>query len=152
MRDLFTFAVALGLLLPALTIVSPVQAQWQNLETVQGSGGKTTTLTQQPRRLADGLSARALGIAVNDTTRWALSLIGVDENDSIRLRYGGETLPILRIERPTDGPGPTTIYVSKETFLTIAETQTVKIKLGGTTASFPSKLRREMGEIIRRVS
>ena len=151
MRPLSLLSLGFGLLFALTAGPTPAHAQWENIDTVQGAQGKKTTLTKRPRRLADGLSARALGISAPDTTRWALSLIGADAEDAIELKYGNESLPILDIERPSDGVGPTQVFVSESTFRTIADTKAVRIQVGVTTAAVPPKLRREMGEILRRV-
>jgi len=111
------------------------------------------TVTAQPHSVADGLSVRAMGIETTmDSTRWALSLIGADPEADISLSYGGESLSIEEISRPEDGVGPTEVYVTQETFLTMAEMGAVTLTVGGTTRSLPEQLRREMQEIFERVS
>lgn len=127
-------------------------AQWENLETVEGPYGEETTLTKTPHSLADGLSARALGIASSDTTRWAISLIGAAPDDEISLTHGGEALSILAVNRPTEGVGPTKVFVSQETFLTMAESAAVTLRVGDRTLSLPAQLRREMKKIFGKVS
>ena len=122
-------------------------AQLSNVDTVEGPRGEKTTLTAQPHGIADGLSVRALGIAAPDTTRWALSLIGAGPDEEIALQYAGESLPLLSVQRPDDGVGPTRVYVSQETFLTMAETSTVTLRVGATSVSLPDQLRREMAAI-----
>lgn len=148
------FARALGLLLGGallLTVgVVPAAAQWENIETVEASYGKTVTLIQRPHGVAEGLSARALSIARSDTTQWAISLIGASPKDTISITYGDEPLPVRDIQFPSDGVGPTKIFVSKETFLTMAETKTVTLRVGDVSATLPDQLRREMKEIFRR--
>lgn len=130
----------------------PALAQWSNIETVEGAYGQQITLTKQPHNVGDGLSARALGVAATDTTRWALSLIGASPEDTIAVTYGGETLAVLDVQHPEDNVGPTKVYVSAETFLTMAETEAVTLRVGDVTTSLPAQLRREMEEIFRRVS
>jgi hypothetical protein len=130
----------------------PASAQWNNIETVEGTYGKKMTLTKTPHSVAEGLSVRALGITSPDTTQWALSLIGTAPEDKIVLVYGDETLPIRDIKRPSDGVGPTRVFVSKETFLTVAETGSVKLRVGDRTAPLPAQLRREMKQIFKQVS
>ncbi len=136
------FLVLLGLLAAV-----PVQAQSGNVTTVEGAQGEKMTVTAQPHSVAEGLSVRAMGIQAPDTTRWALSLIGADPEADISLSYGGESLPIESVSRPEDGVGPTEVFVTQETFLTMAETGTVTLTVGGTARSLPEQLRREMKEI-----
>jgi hypothetical protein len=131
--------------------VVPAAAQWENIETVEGAYGKKITLTKTPHRLAEGLSARAMGIAAPDTTQWSLSLIGAAPEDSISLAYDGDALPVLQVQRPDDGVGPTEVFVSKETFLTMAETAAVRLRVGDVTTGLPPDLRREMEEVFERV-
>lgn len=121
-----------------------------NVDTVEGPRGDETTLTAQPHEVADGLSVRAMGIAASDTTRWALSLIGAAPDDEIALRYGTESLPLLSVQRPDDGVGPTRVYVSQQVFLTMAETSPVTLRVGSTSAVLPEQLRREMAHIFER--
>jgi len=131
--------------------VSPAAAQWENIETVEGGYGQKITLTKTPHRLADGLSVRAMGIAASDTTRWSLSFIGAAAEDSISIAYDGERLPILRVQRPDDGVGPTEVFVSQETFLTMAETAAVTLRVGDVSTPLSNDLRREMKQVFRRV-
>lgn len=132
----------------------PAVGQNANLETVEGPGaGERTTLTPTPYSLADGLSVRVLGVSGRDTTRWGFRLIGAERDDDIRLRYGGEELPIVRIDRPAEGEiGPTTVYVGREAFLTMAETETVTLQVGDTRTSLPDDLRRQMRRIFEVVT
>ena len=150
---LFRLSGALfGGLLFVLSSAAPAAAQWENIETVEGAYGEEITLTKQPHSVADGLSARALGIVAPDTTKWVLSLIGTAPEDEIEVQYGGETLTILDVQRPDDGIGPTKVFVSQEAFLTMAETEAVTLRVGGVKAPLPPQLRREMKEIFGRVS
>jgi hypothetical protein len=141
----------LGSLLLLLSAAAPAAAQWENIETVEGAYGEQITLTRQPHSLADGLSARALGVAAPDTTTWALSLIGAAPDEEITVTYGGEPLPILDVQRPDDGVGPTKVFVPEEAFLTMAETETVTLRVGDVETSLPSQMRQEMAEIYKRV-
>lgn len=144
------FGVLLGGALLLTVDVAPAAAQWENIEAVEGSYGKTVTLTQRPHGVAEGLSARALSIARSDTTQWAISLIGASPEDTISITYGDEPLPVQDIQPPSDGVGPIKVFVSKETFLTMAETKTVTLRVGDVSATLPDQLRREMEEIFRR--
>lgn len=144
-----------GLLVSAFLLLlstSSAAAQWENIETVEGPYGEETTLTKTPHRLADGLSVRALGIASSDTTQWAISLIGGAPSDTISLAYGDESLSILNVDRPSEGVGPTKIFVSQETFLTMAESAAVMLRVGDRTVSLPAQLRREMKKIFEKVT
>ena len=135
----------------SLCVAPPTFAQSaENVTTVEGPRGEEMTLTAQPHGLADGLSARAMCISAPDTTRWALSLIGATEEDEISLTYGDESMPIEGIDRPEDGVGPTKVYVSKENFLTMAETATVTLRVGTVSVSLPEALRHEMRVIFDR--
>jgi hypothetical protein len=127
-------------------------AQMGNVDTVEGPRGDKTTLTAQPHGIADGLSVRALGIAAPDTTRWALSLIGAAPDDEIALQYADESLPLLSVQRPDDGVGPTRVYVSQETFLTLAESSSVTLRVGSISVVLPKQLRREMTAIFERTA
>lgn len=147
----FAFGLLAGVLV-LLSVNTRVVAQWENIDTVEGPYGEEMTLTEQPFRLAEGLSVRAVALASTDTTRWALSFIGMSPDDSISLDYGGDQLPVLQIHRPDDGVGPTKVFVSEETFLTMAETEAVTLQIGGVSAALPDQLRREMEEIFRRLS
>ncbi len=144
------FNVLLGAVLLLAFGVGSAAAQWENIEMVEGSYGKDVTLTQRPHGVAEGLSARALSIARSDTTQWAISIIGASPEDTISISYGDEPLPIRDIQAPSDGVGPTKVFVSKETFLTMAETQSVTLRVGDVTTAFPEQLRQEMREIFRR--
>jgi len=139
----------LGVLVPALA-----QGQAENIQTVEGPRGEQMTVTAQPHGLADGLSVRAMGIETTmDSTRWALSLIGAEPGEAVSIRYGDESLTVEAVRPPADGgPGPIKVYVSQETFLTIAETGGVRLTAGGVTATLPEQLRREMRIIFERVS
>jgi len=147
----FPGAVLGGLLL-LLSAAGPAAAQWENIETVEGPYGEEMTVTKRPHAVAEGLSARAMAIARPDTTRWALSLIGTSPDDSLSIEYGDESLSILDIQHPDDGVGPTKVFVSQEAFLTMAETQTVRLSVGSVTAQLPDQLRQEMEEIFKRAN
>lgn len=150
-----------GRLLPSLLVapaiilatVVPSIAQESNLETVEGPNpGEQTTLTVTPHVLTEEISARALGIEGPNGTRWALTLIGVNSADSIGLTMGGESLTIKEISRPGEEEvGPTRLYVSKETFLTIVETEAVRLHVGDTAISVPKEMREDMQLIVERV-
>lgn len=141
-----------GGLLALLLPTTAVHAQMGNVQTVEGAQGKKTTLTAQPHKVAEGLSVRAMGVVDPDTTRWALSLIGVGPDESIALAYGNESLPLYDIQRPDDGVGPTTVFVSQRAFRLMAETKSVRLTVGTRTVGLPTSLRREMTVIIRRVT
>lgn len=143
--------VGCGLL---LVLAPPAAAQSSNLDTVEGPySGERTTLTVTPHELTDEISARALGVQSPDGTRWALTLIGVTSSDSLSLTLGGETLPIEDISRPDeDEVGPTRLYLSQETFLTIAETESVRLHVGEVTTGFPAQMRKEMQQIFEKVT
>ena len=136
-----------------LFCAAPVMAQMENVETVDGSGDRTLTLTAEPHRLADMLSVRAMGITGPATqTRWALSFIGAAPEDSISIQYGDKSLAIERINRPEDGIGPTRVYVSEEAFLTMAETSEVTLTVGDVSTALPEQMRREMQFIFKELS
>lgn len=138
----------------SLFLATPMLAQSGNVKTVEGPRGEKMTVTAQPHGVAEGLSVRAMGISPPnaDTTRWALSLIGAAPEDSISLRYGEESLPITQINRPEGGVGPVKVYVSRQAFLTMAETSTVTLTVGGVSATLPSQLRQEMRDIFKSMS
>ena len=144
-----------GILLAGFCALSmapvPAAAQWENIDTVEGPGGEETTLIRRPHSLADGVSVRALGITRSDSTRWALGLVGAAPEDTIALRYGEESLSIQEVRRPSDGVGPTRVFVSADVFLTLAETATATLQVGDVRATLPAQLRREMKEIFERV-
>jgi len=146
-RRFFLLAGLLVFVLP-----SAVHAQSGNVQTVEGAQGKKTTLTAQPHKVAEGLSVRAMGVVDSDTTRWALSLIGVGPDEAVSLAYGNESLPVYDIQRPDDGIGPTTVFVSQRAFLLMAETGSVRLTVGDVTTGLPTSLRREMKIIFRRVT
>jgi hypothetical protein len=57
------------------------------------------------------------------------------------------------VNPPADGGvGPVRVYVSQQTFLTMAETGGVTLTVGDVTAPLPEQLRREMRQIFERVS
>jgi len=147
-RRVFLLGV-LGLLVPILA-----QGQAENIQTVEGPRGEQMTLTAQPHSLADGLSVRAMGIETTmDSTRWALSLIGAEPGEEVTIHYGDESLPVRKVQPPQDGgPGPIRVYISQETFLTMAETGGLRLRVGGVTAPLPEQMRREMQIIFERVS
>jgi hypothetical protein len=150
------FTRVLGALLGSVLLLAiaaaPATAQWENIETVEGAYGSDMTLTERPHSVAEELSVRALAIGRSDTTRWALSLIGASLDDTISVAFGDESLPVQDIQRPSGGVGPTKVFVSKEAFLTMAETQTVTLRVGDVTVTLPEQLRQEMEEIFRRAS
>lgn len=146
------FGVLLGGILFLAMGAIPAAAQWENIETVEGPYGEEMTLTKRPHGVADGLSVRALSISRSDTTRWAISLIGASPKDPLAITYGDESLSIQDVQSPSDGVGPTKVFVSAEAFLTMAETQTVTLRVGDVTAALPDQLRREMKEIFERVN
>lgn len=133
---------------------STATAQSSNVETVKGpSSGENTTLTVTPHALNDDVSARALGVSGPAGTRWALTLIGTSRADSIRLTLGDEALPIEDISRPAeDEVGPTRVYLSRKTFLTIAETDGVRLHVGDTALTLPPQMREEMQQIFEEVT
>jgi hypothetical protein len=129
--------------------VVPAAAQSSNLDTIEGPGsGERTTLMVTPLRLTDGVSGRALGVRSPSGTRWALTLIGVRRSDSLRLTLGTEALPIKDLQRPgADDVGPTHLYLSQETFLTVAEQSKVRLHIGDRTVALPAELRTQMRQI-----
>jgi len=144
------FLLLAGLLVFVLPSIA--HAQSGNVRTVEGAQGKKTTLTAQPHKVAEGMSVRAMGVVDPDTTRWALSIIGVELDEAVSLAYGNESLPVYDIQRPDDGIGPTTVFVSQRAFRLMAETAAVRLTVGDVTTSLPRSLRREMRIILRRVT
>ncbi|MFB6230305.1 MAG: hypothetical protein ABEL04_04040 [Salinibacter sp.] len=142
------------LVLLALLLVSPpAAAQEANVKTIEGPGAsEKTTLMASPRPLTEEISARAVGVKAPNGTRWALTLIGIGSADSLKLTMGDQTLPIEDIRRPDKGEvGPTRLYVSQKTFLTIAETSTVQLRVDSVKTGFPEQMRKEMQLIFERV-
>lgn len=131
----------------------PAAAQSSNIETIEGPGeGENTTLTITPHVLTDDVSARAIAVESPNGRRWALTLIGITPTDSIGLTLGDEPLPIKDVSRPAEGEvGPTRVYLSQETFLTIADTPGVRLHLGDATTSIPDQMRTEMQKIFDEV-
>lgn len=106
------------------------------------------TLTITPHVLNDDVSARAVGVDSPSGTRWALTLIGISRADSIRLTLGDDTLPVEDISRPAeDEVGPTRVYLSQKTFLTVAERDGVRLHVGDTALPLPAQMREEMQQI-----
>ena len=134
-------------------LAGPAAAQMPNLDTVEGpSAGEHTTLMISPYAITDDVSARALGVRSPNGTRFALTLIGIARTDSIRLSLAGETLPIEDITRPAEGEvGPTQVYLSQKTFLTLADRSGARIQIGNQTARIPLQMRKEMQKIFERV-
>lgn len=134
-------------------LAAPVAAQESNIDTIEGPGtGESTTLTVTPHELTDDVSARAIGIERPNGLRLALTLIGTTSADSIGLTLGDEPLPIEDISRPDDDEvGPTRVYLSQETFLTIANTPEVRLHIGDATANIPDQMRKEMRTIFDKV-
>lgn len=133
----------------AALFAAPVAAQSPNLDTVEGpSTGEKTTLTITPHSLTDDVSARALGVKGPNGNRFAITLIGITRTDSVGLTLGDKPLPIEDISRPDeDEVGPTRVYLSQETFLTIADTPEVRLHIGDATAKIPDQMRKEMRTI-----
>jgi hypothetical protein len=131
------------------TFAAPVAAQSSNIETIEGPGsGESTTLTLTPRVLTDDVSARAIAVESPNGRRWALTLIGTSSADSIGLTLGNEPLPIEDVSRPDEGEvGPTRVYLSQETFLTIADTPGVRLHIGDAKTPIPDQMRTEMRKI-----
>jgi hypothetical protein len=140
------FAVLVGGLVFSAPLAS---AQSSNIETVEGSRpGEKMTLTITPHVLNDDVSARAVGVDSPSGTRWALTLIGISRADSIRLTLGDDTLPVEDISRPAeDEVGPTRVYLSQKTFLTVAERDGVRLHVGDTALPLPAQMREEMQQI-----
>ncbi|PSQ81602.1 MAG: hypothetical protein BRD41_02175 [Bacteroidetes bacterium QS_1_63_11] len=134
-------------------LAAPAAAQESNIDTIEGPGtGESTTLTVTPHELTDDVSARAIGIERPNGLRLALTLIGTASADSIGLTLGDEPLPIEDISRPDeDEVGPTRVYLSQETFLTIADTPEVRLHIGDATANIPDQMRKEMRMIFDKV-
>lgn len=135
-------------------LIAPVaMAQSSNLDTVEGPGvGEKTTLTITPHPLTEEVSARALAVSSPNGPRWALTLIGVTRADSIGLTLGGEALPVEEVSQPAeDEVGPTRIYLSQKTFLTVAETGGIRLHIGDTTTALPDQMREEMRQIFEEV-
>lgn len=128
-------------------------AQFSNLDTVEGpSSGETTTLMIAPHSLTENVSGRAIGIKSPNDTRFALTLIGITSADSIGLTLDDEALPIEEVSRPAEGEiGPTRVYVSQQTFLTLAERTGVRLHIGDTSTQFPDQMRKEMRKIFEDV-
>jgi hypothetical protein len=128
-------------------------AQYSNLDTVEGlSAGEQTTLMISPHSLTEDVSARALGVKAPNATRFALTLIGITPADSIGLTLGGEPLPIEEISRPAEGEvGPTRIYLSQQTFLTLADRSGARLHVGDTSTRLPDQMRKEMQKIFETV-
>ncbi|MFP4228424.1 MAG: hypothetical protein ACLFTE_06310 [Salinivenus sp.] len=144
-----------GLLLGSILFApAPAAAQSENVTTVEGpNDGENTTLTERPHSLADGLSVRAFGISAPDTTRWGLRLIGADDAESIELRQADDPVPIVQIDRPDeDEVGPTSVYVDQQSFLLMAETATITIRVGNVHVELPEALREEMQQIFEATS
>lgn len=137
----------------ALLLSSPAAAQ-SNLDTIEGpNSGEETTLTMTPYEVSDDISVRAMGIEGPNYTRWGLTLIGAAASDSVSLVLDDEELPIEDIDRPEEGEvGPVTVFVSQETFLTLAEREGVEMRVGDATMRFPEDLRRDMQLIFDRVT
>jgi hypothetical protein len=137
----------------ALFAVPSATAQSSNLDTVEGPGtGEKTTLTITPHTLTEEVSARALGVKSPSGTRWALTLIGISPADSIELILEGEALPIKDISRPEEGEvGPTRVYLSQQTFLTVADRSDVRLRIGDATTQLPDQMRTEMRQIFEKV-
>ncbi|WP_263792780.1 hypothetical protein [Salinibacter sp.] len=134
----------------AAALLAPTAAaQSSNIETIEGSSpGEKMTLTVTPHVLNDDVSARAVGIESPTGTRWALTLIGIRRADAVGLSLGGEALPIEDISRPgEDEVGPTRVYVSQKTFLTVAERDGARLHVGDASLSFPAPMRADMQQI-----
>lgn len=142
--------LSIGLL--GLLIAGSAWAQSENIETVEGPRGERMTLTAEPHSLAEGLSVRAMRIVDSDTTRWAFSFIGAAPDDEISIVSAGEPQSILEVGRPEDGIGPTKVYVSRDTFLTLSNTDAARLVVGDETGELPTALRREMRTIIKNTS
>jgi len=138
----------------AAFLAPAAMAQHPNLDTVEGpSAGEETTLMISPHSLSEDVSARALGVKSPNSTRFALTLIGITRADSIGLTLGDEALPIEEISRPAeDEVGPTRVYLSQKTFLTLAETSGVRLHVGDKTMQLPSPMREEMRKIFETVA
>ncbi len=130
-------------------LVPTAAAQSSNIETIEGSSpGEKMTLTVTPHVLNDDVSARAVGIESPTGTRWAFTLIGIRQADSVGLSLGGEALPIEDISRPgEDEVGPTRVYVSQKTFFTVAEQDGARLHVGDATVSLPAPMRADMQQI-----
>jgi hypothetical protein len=124
-------------------------AQSSNIETIEGSSpGEKMTLTVTPHVLNDDVSARAVGIESPTGTRWALTLIGISRADSVGLSLGDKALPVEDISRPgEDEVGPSRVYLSQRTFLTVAEQDGARLHVGDASLSFPPQMRTDMQRI-----
>ena len=80
------------------------------------------------------------------------TLIGISPADSIELILEEETLPIKDISRPEEGEvGPTRVYLSQQTFLTVADRGDVRLRIGDATTQLPDQMRTEMQQIFEEV-
>lgn len=145
--------VGVGLLLTALVALgfpTPAAAQ-SNVETVAGPGpAEESTLSRIPRALTDEVSGRAVGVEGPDSTRWAVSLIGADDVESVAFRAAGQTFEPVSIQRP-EGIGPVSVYLTKEAFLTLSRTKGAAIVLDGTATELPETFREDMKAVYETV-
>jgi hypothetical protein len=127
------------------------EAAAQNVTTVEGPGaGEETTMSLSPHRLTDDVSVRAVGVSSSDSTRWAFTLIGADRVESAAFVVGGDTLPATSIDRPNE-TGAVTVFMSRETFLSLSRTDGSAIVLNGTKVSLPTAVRKDMQSIFSKV-
>jgi hypothetical protein len=137
----------------AVLLAPTATAQYSNLDTIEGpNAGEETTLMISPHSLTEDVSARALGVKGPNDTRFVLTLIGVTRANSIGLTLGGEALPIEEISRPAeDEVGPTQVYLSQQTFLTLADRSGARLHIGDTKTRLPEQMRKEMQKIFETV-
>jgi len=137
----------------AVLLVPTATAQYPNLDTIEGpSAGEETTLMVSPHSLTEDVSARALGVKSPNGTRFVLTLIGVTRTDSIRLTLRGEALPVEEISRPAeDEVGPTQVYLSQQTFLTLADRSGARLHIGDAKTRLSDQMRKEMRKIFETV-
>lgn len=142
-----------GLLLLTGLLAGTAVAQRPRISTVEGPGvGEKTTLSMFPHAAGDGISLRAIGVQGRDTTRWSLTIIGVQETHAtVQIEANGEVMKTEEVSNPNPQTGPHQVPLTKEEFLFLTNAETVRLHVNGTTVPLPDALRMDMKAIFRKV-
>jgi hypothetical protein len=131
--------------------LAPAASPAQVVQVDGPNPGERTVMSEVPRA-ADGVVVRALGIAGPDTTRWALTLIGADAVERVRIVAAGEEVPVLDITMPTEAGEKATVFVPQQGFFALTQTSETQVTINGEQSfALPEPLQQDMEEIYERV-
>lgn len=134
-----------------LAMLRPAAAQI--IETENPATGERIYMSETLRRAEHKIMVRAIG-RVGDTRRqWALTFRSTDASDDVQLMAEDEPLTPERISTDAETPGGmTTLFLSGETFYTVAHAETVTLTIGDKTLTLPAQIQDDMQRILNRAA